>query len=81
MPRIHFARTLQFDSPLWVCAVVFVSWRSVLDPGHAVLWPEQIARAGKPRHIAALIGWGRCGNMAVTKKTAIAYSKYKPCKQ
>jgi hypothetical protein len=53
----------------------------VLDPGHAVLWPEATARAGKPRHIAALIGSGRCGNMAVTKEIAIAYSKYKQRKQ
>jgi hypothetical protein len=59
----------------------FVACRSVLDPGRAVLCPEAIAHVGKPRHIAALIGFGRCGNMAVTKEIAIAYSKYKQCKQ
>jgi hypothetical protein len=53
----------------------------VFDPGHAVFWPETIARARKPRDIAALIGCSRCGNMAVTKEIAIAYSKYKQRKQ
>jgi hypothetical protein len=53
----------------------------VLDPGRAVLWREPIARARKPRYVAALIGCGRCGNMAVTKEIAIAYSKYKQRKQ
>jgi hypothetical protein len=62
-------------------AVVFLACRSVFDPGHAVFWPETIARARKPRDIAALIGCSRCGNMAVTKEIAIAYSKYKQCKQ
>jgi hypothetical protein len=53
----------------------------VLDPSHAVLWREPIARARKPRDVTALISCGRCGNMAVTKEIAIAYSKYKQRKQ
>jgi hypothetical protein len=62
-------------------AIVVISCRWVLDPGHAVLCREPIVRARKPRDVAALIGCGRCGNMAVTKEIAIAYSKYKRCKQ
>jgi len=62
-------------------AIVLISCRWVLDPSHAVLWREPIARARKPRDVTALISCGRCGNMAVTKEIAIAYSKYKQRKQ